>query len=38
MSPAVRVIEHDGAPLIFWRRYYPEGVEFPLRVTYRLED
>jgi hypothetical protein len=38
VSPAVRVIEHDGAPLVFWRRYYPEGARFPLTVTYRLGE
>ena len=38
VSPPVRVIEHDGAPLVFWRRYYPEGVESPLTVRYRLPE
>jgi len=37
VSPPVRVIEHDDAPLIFWRRYYPQGAELPLTVTYRLD-
>jgi len=38
VSPPVRVIEHDGVPLIFWRRYYPEAAELPLSVTYRLAE
>ncbi len=37
VSPPVRVIEHDGAPLVFWRRYYPKGTAFPLTVTYTLD-
>lgn len=38
VAPLVRVIEHDDAPLIFWRRYYPANTEFPLTVTYKLDQ
>jgi hypothetical protein len=37
VSPLVRVIEHDDASLVFWRRYYPKNTGFPLTVTYKLD-
>jgi hypothetical protein len=30
--------EIDGAPYVYWRRYYAAGEEMPLEVTYRLAD
>ncbi|MBU0742882.1 hypothetical protein KKG45_07045 [bacterium] len=37
VSPPVRVVEHGGSPLVFWRRYYPRGETYPLTVTYELK-
>lgn len=37
VNPLVRVVEHDGKSLVFWRRYYPKGTAFPLTVTYKLD-
>jgi hypothetical protein len=36
VSPDADLFEHDGAPIVLWRRYYPKGVILPLTVTYRL--
>ena len=36
VNPPVRVVEYDGRQFVFWRRYYPEGEQFPLTVSYRL--
>ena len=37
VNPPVRVVEHDGKSLVFWRRYYPKHARFPLTVTYKLD-
>lgn len=37
VNPPVKVVEYDGRQFVFWRRYYPEGEQFPLSVSYRLD-
>ena len=30
--------EHQGAPILYWRRYYPRGARVPVTIEYRLPD
>jgi hypothetical protein len=33
---ATLTFQHEGHPIVVWRRYYPKGEKFPLTVVYRV--